>query len=677
MKEDIKLSKEEAKKRIEELRKEIAYHDYLYYVENNPQISDAEYDALVEELKKLESLYPELITPDSPTQRVSGFVAEGFNLVKHRVPMLSIESIFTQEQALEFDKRVKRFLGIDENVDIEYTAEPKFDGVSASLTYENGVFIRGATRGDGTVGEDVTMNLKTIKTIPLRFLNQNNIPKRIEVRGEVVMPKEAFKRLNKELAEAGEPVFANPRNAAAGSLRQLDPSVTAKRPLDFYAWGIGEVIGYEFETQWEILKTLKKWGFKVENRIMHCKCIKEAISYHHEIESIRDELPYEADGVVIKVDRLDYQRKLGTTAKYPRWSVAYKFKPRQATTRIRNIVVQVGRMGLLTPVAILDPVNIGGVIVSRATLHTEDIIKEKDIRIGDTVLVERAGDVIPEIVKPIVEKRTGEEKPFRMPENCPSCGARVEKEGSYYYCPNISCPAQLKGRIKHLASRKAFDIEGLGEKIIEQLINRGLIKDLADIFYIKKDQIIKLDRFADKSASNLAEAIEKSKKIPFDRFIYALSIRHVGERLAQLLAEHFPNLESLMEATEDKLMEIPTIGPEVAKSVVNFFKEEANRNTIKKMLDAGVQIQYKTAEKREGKLRGKTFVFTGALDSFTREEAKRLVEELGGHVASTVSRKTDYLVVGKDPGSKLRIAQALGIKTINEEEFKELIGYKS
>ena len=683
------IPKEDTKRRIEKLRREIERHNYLYYVESNPEISDAEYDALVEELKNLEALFPELITPDSPTQRVSGYVAEGFNLVEHRVPMMSIDNISTEGDALEFDKRVKRFLGIevsqkprhvgtlrDLTDGIGYTAEPKFDGVSASLTFENGLFIQGATRGDGMVGEEVTTNLKTIKAIPLRLITSNGVPKRMEVRGEVILPIEAFRRLNKDLGEVGEPIFANPRNAASGSLRQLDSSITAKRPLDFYAWGIGEVKGYEFKTQWEIVQTLRRWGFKVEKKIMHCKNINEAISYYHEMESIRDDLPYEADGVVIKVDRLDYQRELGTTAKHPRWSIAYKFKPRQATTKIRDIIVQVGRMGLLTPVANLHPVKIGGVTVSRSTLHTEELIRVKDIRIGDTVLVERAGDVIPEIVKPIVENRTGEEKPFNMPKSCPSCGTKVDKDGAYYYCPNLSCPAQLKGRIKHLASRRVFDIDGLGEKIVEQFMREGLIKDLADIFYLKKDDFIDLERFAEKSASNLAEEIEKSKRTPFDRFIHALSIRHVGERLAQVLSQNFPNLDALIEASEERLMEIPTVGPEVAKSIVNFFKERKNRKVIEKMLAAGVKIEYKFKKVgpiHELPLRAKTFVFTGVLQSFTRDEAKRLVEELGGRVSSSVTKKTDYVVVGEDPGSKLDVAKSLEIKTIDEEEFKKLI----
>jgi DNA ligase (NAD+) len=682
-------SKTEARRRIEELRREIERHDYLYYLKDNPEISDAEYDALMEELKGLEALYPDLVTPDSPTQRVSGSVAEGFKAVPHRVPMMSIDNILTEEEAFEFDKRVKRFLGVTE--DIEYTSEPKFDGVSVSLTYEQGWLTQGATRGDGKVGEDVTANIRTIKAIPLRLKNGSKIPQLIEIRGEVIIPIESFKKLNRELANAGDimdstgspqvgstgslQVFANPRNAAAGSLRQLDSSITAKRPLDFYPWGVGGVIGYEFKTEWEVVTRLRKYGFKVEKRIMHCKNINEAISYHHEMESIRDGLPYETDGIVIKVDRKDYQRELGTTAKHPRWSIAYKFKARQATTKIREITVQVGRMGLLTPVAELDPVKIGGITVSRATLHTEDIIREKDIRIGDTVLVERAGDVIPEVVKPIVERRTGDEKPFEMPSICPSCGTPVEKEGSYYYCPNLSCPAQLKGRIIHLASRRAFDIEGLGEKVVEQLISEGLIQDAADIFYLKKEDLIGLERFADKSASNLEEQINRSKKVPFDRFIYALSIRHAGERLAQVIAENFPSLEALMEASEESLMEIPGVGPEIAGSIVTFFREEKNRKTIEKMVSGGVEIQYKPSAKKGDKFKGQTFVFTGALQSLTRDEAKRLVEEQGGRVSSSVTKKTTFVVAGEDPGSKLDTAKSLGISVIDEEEFKRLTGH--
>jgi DNA ligase (NAD+) len=667
-----KIPKAKAIKRINELRPEIERHNYLYYIENNPEISDAEFDILMEELKSLESLYPELITPDSPTHRIGGYVAAGFKSVEHIIPMMSIDNITDDEGAYEFNKRVKKIVEISS--DIEYVAEPKFDGVSVSLKYENGILVQAATRGDGKIGEEVTVNVKTIKSIPLRLNSSNGIPERLEVRGEVVINKESFKKLNKELADEGEPIFANPRNAAAGSLRQLDSSITAKRPLDFHPWGIGDVVGYDFKTEWEIINKIHDWGFRSEQRFKLCKDIGEAISYRHEMESMRDDLPYEADGIVIKVNDRRYQRELGTTAKFPRWAIAYKFKPRQATTKIRDIIVQVGRMGLITPLAKVEPVKIGGVTIRNASLHTEDIVRQKDVRIGDTVLIERAGDVIPQIVKAIAEKRTGEEKVFYMPQTCPSCRTRLERDGAYYYCPNLSCPAQLQGRIEHLASRKAFDIRGLGEKIVIQLMKEGLIKDLADVFYLKKEDLIGLERFAEKSAANLVEEIEKSKKITFNRFILALSIRHVGERMAQILAENFNSLDDLMESTEESLMEVPTVGPEVAKSIISFFGEQKNRDTIDKILSAGVKIEYRPSVKKGDKFSGLTFVLTGTLENFTRDEAKRLIEQEGGIVTSSVSKRTSYVVVGKNPGSKLESAESLGIDTIDEDEFKRMIG---
>ena len=673
MKEETKkIPKSKAIKRLNELRPEIDRHNYLYYVENNPEISDAEFDILMEELKSLESLYPELITLDSPTHRIGGYVAAGFKSVEHIIPMMSIDNITDDEGAYEFNKRVKKILEISS--DIEYIVEPKFDGVSVSLKYENGILVQAATRGDGKIGEEVTVNVKTIKSIPLRLKSSNGIPERLEVRGEVVINKESFKKLNKELADEGEPIFANPRNAAAGSLRQLDSSITAKRPLDFHPWGIGDVVGYDFKTEWEIINKIHDWGFRSEQRFKLCKDIGEAISYRHEMEFTRDDLPYEADGIVIKVNDRRYQRELGTTAKFPRWAIAYKFKPRQATTKIRDIIVQVGRMGLITPLAKVEPVKIGGVTIRNASLHTEDIVRQKDVRIGDTVLIERAGDVIPQIVKAIAEKRTGEEKVFHMPQNCPSCRTRLERDGAYYYCPSLSCPAQLQGRIEHLASRKAFDIRGLGEKIVIQLMKEGLIKDLADVFYLKKEDLIGLERFAEKSAANLVEEIEKSKKITFNRFILALSIRHVGERMAQILAENFNSLDDLMESTEESLMDVPTVGPEVAKSIISFFGEQKKRDTIDKILSAGVKIEYRPSVKKGDKFSGLTFVLTGTLENFTRDEAKRLIEQEGGIVTSSVSKRTSYVVVGKNPGSKLEYAESLGIDTIDEDEFKRMIG---
>jgi len=668
--ENKQISRMQAKMRIDELSRKLEHHNYLYYIKNSPEISDFDFDTLLNELKEIESLYPDFVEPDSPTQRVGGAVAEGFTSVPHRVPMMSIDNISTEEGAYDFDGRVKRLLEIDEN--IEYIAEPKFDGVSASLTYENGLLIQGATRGNGQVGEEITANIKTINTIPLR-LKGNKIPELIEIRGEVLYPIKAFKALNKELSEEGEPVFANPRNAASGAIRQLDSGITASRPLDFYAWGVGEVIGFEINFEEEIVEALRVWGFKVEDHIMKCANIDEAISYQKEMEPIRDNLPYEADGIVLKVNRKNYQRELGATAKHPRWSIAYKFKPRQATTQINDITVQVGRVGLLTPVAELEAVKIGGITIRRASLHTEDIIKDRDIRIGDTVLIQRAGDVIPEVVMPIVERRSGKEIEFMMPDRCPSCETSVEREGSYYYCPNLSCTAQLKGRIKHLASRKAFDIEGLGEKIVEQLMKEGLVKDLADVFYLKREDLLPLERFADKSATNLKDEIEKSKRVSFERFINALSIRHVGERMAQILAENFSSIEELMSATEESLIDIHTVGDEITKSIVHFFELERNRELVAKMLVAGIEIQYNEKTKLSDIFAGQTFVFTGALQTMTRDEAQKLVQDHGGRATSSITKKTSYVVVGKDPGSKYDKARPLGVKVLTEEEFKELV----
>ena len=671
-KESKKISKSQANKKIEQLSKELEHHNHLYYIENNPEISDYEFDTMLNELKEIEAMFPELIKPDSPTQRVGGAVAEGFNSVPHRVPMMSIDNISDEQGAYDFDGRVKRSLEVTE--DIEYVAEPKFDGVSASLTYENGLFTQGATRGNGTVGEEITVNLKTIRSIPLRLKGSKNIPELIEIRGEVLYPIEAFKKLNKELSEEGEPVFANPRNAASGAIRQLDSSITASRPLDFYAWGLGDVVGMEINYESEIVEALRRWGFRVEDHIMKCANIDEAISYQKEIESARDNLPYEADGIVLKVNRKDYQRELGSTAKHPRWNIAYKFKPRQATTKINDITVQVGRVGLLTPVAELEPVKISGITIKRASLHTDDIIKDRDIRVGDTVLIQRAGDVIPEVVMPIVDKRSGNEKEFVMPARCPSCNTPVEREGAYYYCPNLSCPAQLKGRIKHLASRKAFDIEGLGEKIVEQLMEEGLVNDLADIFYLNKGDFVPLERFAEKSAANLEDEIEKSKKVSFERFINALSIRHVGERMAQILSENFSSINELMDTSEEALVSIHTVGDEIAQSVVHFFEQEANRELVSKMLSSGINIDYGVKTKISDQFEGQSFVFTGALQNMTRDQAQEIVQNHGGRATSSVTKKTSYVVVGKDPGSKYDKAVSLGIEVLTEEEFQKLVG---
>lgn len=667
-----KISNKQAAKKILELRELIDKHDHLYYVENNPQVSDSEYDDLMRDLKLLEKLFPRLITPYSPTQRVSGKVADGFKSLDHIAPMMSIDNIQTEEDAYEYDKRIKKFLELDSDISIEYVCEPKFDGVSASLTYKNGLLLTGATRGDGKTGEDITRNLKTIKAIPLHLNNGKRLPAVVEIRGEVIYSKMSFAKLNKELEDAGEPVFANPRNAAAGSLRQLDSRITATRPLDFYAWGIGHIENTKNETEWQIIERLRNWGFKVDPRINLFNNVEEAISYHHEIEKSRGNLPYDADGVVLKVNSKRYQNELGSTAKYPRWAVAYKFKSQQATTIVNDIIVQVGRMGLITPLAKVEPVKIAGVTISNISLHTEDIVIQKDVRKHDTVLVERAGDVIPQIVISIPEKRTGKEIKFKMPINCPTCNTGIEKEGSYYFCPNLSCPDQVKGRIEHLASRKAFDIRGLGEKIITRFMEEGLIKDPADIFYLKKGNILDLERFAEKSTDNLLNEIENNKKVTFDRFLNAISIRHVGERMSQVIADNIQDLHSLINATEEELINIDTVGPEIAKSIVNFFKIESNINTINKMLDAGVEIFY-NQKVRSDKLKGKTFVLTGTLESYTRDSAKEIIESHGGKVTSSISKNTSYIIVGDNPGSKLDKAISLGIEILYEKGLEKLI----
>ncbi len=667
--------------RVKKLREEIEYHNYRYYVLDSPVISDAEYDALMRELKELEAKYPELVTPDSPTQRVGYPPAKEFRQVPHAVPMLSLDDAFSEEEVIEFDRRIKRFLNLPEDADIEYTVEPKMDGVAVELVYENGRFTVGSTRGDGYVGEDVTNNLKTIKSIPLRLFSGNGlgIPELLEVRGEVFMKKDDFKRLNEERLNRGEPPFANPRNAAAGSLRQLDPNITAKRPLDVFFYGVGRVVGHEFKTQWEVLTTLPKWGLKVNPLVEKVKNIREAIEYHRRMEKMRENLPYEIDGVVIKVNDLSLWEKLGTKARSPRYALAYKFPPTQATTQVLDIVVQVGRTGAVTPVAILKPVQIGGVTVSRATLHNEDEIRRKDIRIGDWVLVQRAGDVIPEVVMVIKERRTGNERPFKMPERCPICGSKlVRKPGeAVWRCPNKGCYGQLVRHILHFASRSAMDIEGLGTKVAQALVDSGLVQDVGDLYYLKVEDLLQLPGFAYKKAKNLYEAIQRNKKTTLSRFLYALGIRHVGEVAAQLLAKHFKSLDAIKNASMADLVSVPGIGPEAARAVWEWFRNERNLKVLEKLLKAGITFEEEEEEApQEKKLSGLTFVFTGALKSMTREEAKRRVQALGGRVVSSVSRNVDYVVVGEEPGSKLRRAKELGIKTISEEEFLKMIGEK-
>ena len=668
------MDKETALKKISELRKIIEYHNQRYYQQDAPEISDAEYDRFMRELQNLEAQFPDDELASSPTQRVGAAPLAKFASFTHPSPMLSLANAFSEEEIIDFDSRLKRLASID---NISYVTEPKLDGLAVNLIYEEGVFTKGATRGDGTVGEDVTQNLKTISSLPLRMKKseQAPIPSFVEIRGEVYMEKYPFEKLNRRRMEEGEEPFANPRNAAAGSLRQLDSKITAHRPLNIFLYGIGNVQGISFTTHWEVLRALSSWGFPVNKLIEQAHDINTCIRYFERITSLRDTLPYDIDGVVIKVDSLALQNRLGNISRNPRWALACKFPAQQETTIVKDIIVQVGRMGTLTPVAVMEPVNVGGVMVSRATLHNEDEVIKKDIRVGDTVIIQRAGDVIPEVVKVIPEKRTGKETKFKMPVKCPECGSEIVRfEGEVAHrCVNISCPAQLKEHIRHFASRGAMDIEGLGEKLSAQLFDAKFISDPADLYFLTKDKLLELDRQAEKSAQNLIDSIARSKNPPLDKFIYALGIRHVGERTAKLLAERFGSIENLMAAKIEDLTAVNEIGTEIAASIVEFFHESKNKAVMKKFAKAGVVPQKKEIS-LNAPLAGKSFVFTGALANLERNDAKDIVENLGGTVQSGVTKKTTYVVAGADPGSKLDKAKSAGIKIISEAEFLKLVG---
>ncbi|KYO68745.1 NAD-dependent DNA ligase LigA [Thermovenabulum gondwanense] len=667
------MDREKAKKRIAELREMINFHNKQYYVFDNPKITDSEFDNLMKELQRLEENFPEFITPDSPTQRVGGEPLSAFAQVVHRVPMMSLSNAYTREDLLDFNRKVEEIAGSK----VEYVVELKIDGLAVSITYEDGIYKRAATRGDGEIGEDVTQNVRTIKSVPLKLeFPVDKKPRIIEVRGEVYLPKEDFKKLNEEREEEGLPLFANPRNAAAGSLRQLDPRITAKRPLNIFVYGIGYYEGIEFFTHFEILKFYEEVGLRVNPYAKLFDNFADVIDYCMSFAEKRHELPYEIDGMVIKVNSLELQRKLGYTAKSPRWAIAFKFPAEQKETTVEDIIVRVGRTGVLTPTAILKPVRLAGSTVSKATLHNVDYIKEKDIRIGDKVIVEKAGDIIPEIVKSLKEKRTGEEKEFVMPENCPECGEKVIRlaEEVAYRCTNPSCPAQVRRSIEHFVSRDAMDIRGMGPAIVNALLSNGLIKDAADIYYLKREDLIPLERMGEKSVANLLKAIEESKKRPLARLIYALGIPFIGEKSASILAENFSSLEDLMNASYEDLIKIPEIGEKMAQSIIAFFNNEGTKKFIVKLRNAGVNTKGEAEKKnKEGIFNGLTFVITGTLRNFSRSEIKELIESLGGKVTDSVSKKTDYLIVGEEPGSKFEKARNLGTKILNEEQFLELI----
>ncbi len=670
------MSKEEARKRLCQLRSEIADHNYRYFVLDQPVISDHQFDALMAELVSLETRYPDLVTPDSPSQRVGGQPLSAFAVVRHPQPLLSLDNAFGEGDLLDFDRRVRAVAGGP----VEYVVEPKIDGLTVALTYLDGLFTTGATRGDGEVGEDITANLRTVRTVPLRLTPSQEapVPSRLVVRGEAYLPKEAFAQLNKGREREGEPPFANPRNAAAGSLRQLDPGVTASRPLAVIVYELLVAEGVVFNSHTENLAYLAGLGFPTDPRCHLCRDIREVVALCQEWEIRRHELPYEIDGLVVKVNSLSLQRELGARSKSPRWAVAYKFAAEQAETVLTDIFVRVGRTGVLTPNAVLQPVRLAGTTVSRATLHNEDLIRERDIRIGDTVVVQKAGEIIPEVVRVIKEKRTGRERPFIMPDTCPECGSRVVRasgEVAHRCTGGLVCPAQIKEAIIHFASRDAMNIEGIGPAIVNQLVEAGLIKDAADLYFLEQSRLVTLERMGDQLATNLLKAIQASKTNSLAQLLFGLGIRHVGARAARVLANHFGKMERLAGATVQELTAVPEIGPKIAESICQFMAEPHNREVIEKLKKAGVNMEQKAMVPEEAKrpLAGKKFVLTGTLASLSRGEAQARIEAMGGEVSGSVSKKTDFLVVGKDPGSKYDKARDLGVPVLTEEEFLAML----
>jgi len=670
------MKDKDAKIKIEEIREKLRYHNHRYYVLDDPVIADTEYDQMMKELLILEEKYPEFMSTSSPTQRVGSKPLAGFEQVSHGKPMLSLSNAFSSEELIAFDKRIRKILP-DE--DINYVVELKIDGLAVSLIYENGLFLRGATRGDGVIGEDITTNLRTIKSIPLKLLGKNN-PSYLEVYGEVFMKKSDFKELNLNRLASGEKIFANPRNASAGSVRQLDPTITAMRPLDIFIYRANMQNLLPYSQHLEILDYLKKLGLKVNKHVNLCKNIDEVINYCKSWIEKKESLNYEIDGMVIKVNSLLSREKLGSTTRSPRWAIAYKFPAQQITTKIKDIIVQVGRTGALTPVALLTPVKISGSVVKRATLHNEDEIKKKDIRIGDTVLIQKAGDIIPEIVKVIPEERTGKENKFTMPELCPVCGAKVFKAAgeAVTRCESLTCPAQIKQRIRHFASRDAMDIEGLGPAIIDQLVDKGILKDFTDLYFLKCSELVGLERMAQKSSEKLLKAIDNSKKKEFVHLIYGLGIRYVGIHTAEILAENFQDLDKYREIKLEDLLGIHEIGTKIAESIVFFFSQKQNIQILDRLRNAGLNFGNKDRifvkeEHKPGTLEGKQFVLTGTLQEFTREEAGKIIKDLGGRVTGSVSKKTDFVIAGENTGSKYEKAIQLGISLLDEKGFKKLI----
>jgi len=662
------------RQQVEQLRKTINHHNFLYYVQDAPQIPDSEYDRLLRELQKLEQEFPELIVPESPTQRVGAPPLAQFAEVRHRLPMLSLNNAFEEQEVADFDRRARERLQLDE---IRYTAEPKLDGLAISLLYESGVLTRGATRGDGTSGEDVTQNVRTIDAIPLQ-LQGADYPQVLEVRGEVIMTRSGFERLNNTQRDKGEKTFANPRNAAAGSLRQLDSRITAGRPLSFYAYAVGVVEDGELaDTQYDILKQLRGWGLRTNPEIKRVTGVAGCLRYYHALEALRDSLDYDIDGVVYKVDAIAQQESLGFVSRAPRWAVAHKFAAQEEMTRLLDIEWQVGRTGALTPVARLEPVFVGGVTVSNATLHNQDEIDRKDIRIGDTVIVRRAGDVIPEVVGVVAAQRKKGARKIHFPASCPICQSevlRLENEAAARCTGGLFCAAQRKEAIKHFASRRAMDIEGLGDKLVEQLVDQEMVHDVADLFSLSQEQLAGMERMAEKSAANVLAALAKSKSTTLPRFLFALGIRQVGETTARTLAGHFGSLEAIMHADQQKLEAVPDVGPVVAESIAHFFHEPHNRKVIKKLQDAGVSwpdIEITPAEAQP--LAGKTFVITGTLSGMSRDQAKEKLQQLGARVSDSVSKKTDYVIIGENPGSKASKAEELGLSILDEQGLLEML----